>query len=210
MPFLDITATIDDRLPVWPGDDRPAITTDVDEELGIHSSSICTTLHLGTHIDAPAHGIPSGTTVDQIPLEVLIGPAEVRQIPEDVLEIGPEELDALNLPTDCKRLLLKTGNEVLWDRGPEFSKAYAALTVEGAVWVRDRGIQLVGIDYLSIQGYNEPGFDTHNTLLSAGIVILEGLRLETIQPGQYELICLPMKIAGVDGAPARVILRNIE
>jgi arylformamidase len=209
MTLYDITLPIDDTLPVWPGDQRPALTGERDAD-GVRTSELACSAHTGTHIDAPSHGIDGGNDVDAIPLDTLVGPALVIQIADEVQSICPELLAAYRIPEGTKRLLLKTRNSRLYAHGPAFVEDYTALTPEGARWIRDRGIRLVGIDYLSIQPYHSSGFRTHLTLLEADIVILEGLRLTDVPPGKYELFCLPLKLVGSDGAPVRAILRQSE
>jgi len=209
MTLYDITAPIDAQLPVWTGDTRPVLSGERTHE-GIRTSALTLSAHTGTHIDAPSHGIEGGKDTDEIPLKTLVGPALVVRVPDEVPFIGPGLLEAFKIPTGTKRLLLKTGNSRLWARGPEFCEEYTALTLDGARWIRERGIELVGIDYLSIQLHGTPGFSTHLSLLEAGIVILEGLRLEAVPPGTYDLFCLPLKLVGSDGAPVRAILRPIS
>ncbi|MFH0883670.1 MAG: cyclase family protein [bacterium] len=207
MTLYDITMPIDDSLPVWPGDPRPTLHGERTED-GVRTSVLTCSAHTGTHIDAPSHGIEGGKNVEEIPLDTLVGPALVIQIANEVKSIGPELLEAYGISERTKRLLLKTSNSRLHARGSAFVEEYVALTPGGARWIRDRGIRLVGIDYLSIQLYDTSGFRTHLTLLEADIVILEGLRLMDVPPGEYELFCLPLKLVGSDGAPVRAILRQ--
>jgi arylformamidase len=166
-------------------------------------------VHTGTHIDAPRHFLIEGATVDQLPLETLIGEAWVAHVP-DAEDVSARTLDDLDLPRQARRLLLRTRNSE-WRASGEtaFREDYAALTRDAAEWVVHRRIRLVGIDYLSIQRYRDPP-DTHRILLRAGVVIVEGLNLAGIPGGRYELICLPLRLVGAEGAPARAALRRWE
>ena len=160
--------------------------------------------HTGTHVDAPAHFLPDGRTVDQLDLGGCIGPAEVL----DLTRFGLAPIDASVLerlaPPNVERLLLKTENSRLW-RATEAQTTFAALTEEAAAWLVARGLRLIGIDYLSIAPFSDPA-PVHRILLSAGIVILEGLDLSAVSEGSYTLLCLPVRLAGGDGAPARAVL----
>jgi len=161
-------------------------------------------VHTGTHIDAPAHFLPGGQRVEDLDLEVLTGPCWVADL-RGREQIAASDLEALMVPPDTRRLLLKTDNHARW--GPEFDEGYTALLSDGARWVVERGIRLVGIDYLSIQAYRAPD-SVHTDLLSAGVVILEGLDLAEVPGGSWELLCLPLKLVGTEAAPARALLRR--
>jgi arylformamidase len=157
-------------------------------------------------VDAPAHFIKDGLTVDQLPLDVLIGPAYVADLSE-ADAIRPDSLEASKLPRDTTRLLIKTRNSALWsDPHHQFNPDFVAITTEAANWVVNSGIRLIGIDYLSIQRYKDPEPLTHQILLEAGVVIVEGLCLQNVHAGLYTLICLPIKLEGSEGAPARSVL----
>ena len=160
-------------------------------------------LHSGTHVDAPVHWLEGAAGADALALEALIGPADVvdgTSIAGNPIAAGT--LSALPIPDDCERLLLKTRNSTLWEHD-EFLEDFLCLDGSGARFVVDRGIQLIGIDYLSIGDE-----DAHKTLLSNGVIPLEGLDLRAVDPGRYELLCLPLRIVGADGSPARVLLRR--
>ena len=161
--------------------------------------------HTGTHVDAPAHFIPGGVGVDALDLNVLVGPAlVVNALKADVLTANV--LDSLAIPDRFVRLLFKTRNSDRRAQAPQsFDKDYVALTQDAAEWLIVRGIQLVGIDYLSIAPFDN-GVSTHRELLGSGVVVVEGLNLNGITPGRYHLTVLPLKIRGLDGAPARAIL----
>ena len=160
--------------------------------------------HTGTHIDAPSHFIPGGATAEQLSLEVFIGPAQVVEMACQG-GISVADLQEAAIPADTRRLLLKTSNSRLWAQR-EFSPDYTYLLPEAAAWIVERGIRLVGIDYLSVERFGSADFATHITLLSNGVLILEGLDLGAVSPGRYTLVCLPMKLVGGDGAPARTVL----
>jgi arylformamidase len=206
--FWDITVAFRTDLPLWPGDPAPK-TSLMKSQAGGYRCNVTrldTGVHFGTHLDAPCHFIEGGKGVDELPLDVLVGPCTVAGVPE-VMEITPAHLDALNLRPDVTRLLLKTRNSALWDRPDhEFARDYAAITADAARWLVDRGMKLVGIDYLSIQLFADPVSTTHIVLLGAEVIIVEGLDLRAVAPGDYQLTCLPMKLAGADGAPVRAIL----
>ena len=208
MKIFDISLTISPTLPTWPGD--PALLLEQFESMdeGAHANvtSISSSLHLGTHVDAPHHFLNDGRTVESLPLEVLTGPCYVVQLPDGIDAITAEVLDRTEITSDMKRILFGTSNSHDWARGEsKFQEDFVAITEDGAEWLVERGVQLVGVDYLSVAPYgdSEP---THKILLGAGVVIVEGLNLSNVMRGFYDLYCLPLKIAGADGAPARAIL----
>ncbi len=168
--------------------------------------------HTGTHVDAPIHFIAAGSGVEALDLNVLVGPALVVQVLEaDVL--SAEVLAGLAIPVGTERVprlrrgvLFRTRNSDRWARGErEFYEDFVAITEDGARWLVERGVRLVGVDYLSVGPFDDT-VPTHRILLGAGIVAVEGLNLSGIAPGVYQLVCLPLNIPGSDGAPARVIL----
>jgi len=208
MKIYDITVPITAGMPVWPGD--PPVTLEPVFQIGAgHRSNVShLTLptHAGTHIDPPRHFIADGATVDQIPLEALVGPADVVYLPEAEV-IDAATLAALSLPPDCQRLLLRTRNSLYWARGDRaFHEDYVGMTTDAARWVVQRGIRVIGADYLAVSRYGDDAVPVHRTLLEADVFILEGLDLHQITPGRYQLVCLPLKIAAGDGAPMRAIL----
>ncbi|WP_434222655.1 cyclase family protein [Limnospira platensis CENA597] len=168
-------------------------------------SQLDTDVHVGTHVDAPCHFIESGTAVEDLSLDVLMGVAYVAELPE-VQAVTALDLEKLNLPPKTTRLLLYTTNSQLWqDNVTEFNKDFVALTADGAQWLVDKGIRLIGVDYLSVQRYHDSTL-THEILLKAGIIIVEGLNLTNVAAGMYQLVCLPIKLVGSDGSPARAVL----
>ena len=210
--MVDITLPIGPDMLVWPGD--PPVVVEAVSRLEDGDQANVSELrlgsHTGTHVDPPAHFLPDGATVDRLPLDALVGEAVVADFTDTPGPIGPAELDRLWLPATPTRLLLKTANSALWHGcGPiPFPDHYVALSPEGAAWLVERGVRLVGTDFLSIEERGAPGHPTHHTLLRAGVVILEGLDLFAVEPGSYTLVCLPLKIAGGDGAPARAVLSS--
>ncbi|MGH9023398.1 MAG: cyclase family protein, partial [Acidimicrobiia bacterium] len=163
--------------------------------------------HTGTHVDPPRHFLDDGAGVDELSLEALIGPALVVDLTYAGGPLGPDDLDALDVPPGTERLLLKTSNSALWaEPRPTFPDRYVALSPEGAAWVVGRGLRLLGTDFLSIERKGAPGHPTHVALLCAGVVVVEGLDLSKVSPGPYTFVCLPLRVAGGDGAPARAVL----
>jgi arylformamidase len=208
MRFIDISLPVDASLPVWPGDPPIEIGRFLDMNTGdaVNASRLSFSAHTGTHVDAPLHHFVSGAGADQIRLADLIGPAVVVDIP-GVPAVDASHLDAIGLTSDVRRLLLKTDNCRIWcERRPEFQREFVALTPAAAAWIVARGIRLVGIDYMSIESFGVTVPIVHRTLLTAGVVVLEGLDLNDVWPGCYELICLPLRVGPLDGAPARAIL----
>ncbi len=207
MPIHDISLPVSASLPVWPGDppfrlshpshlDRGDLMTLSRVEMGAHT---------GTHVDAPAHFLPGGPTVDALDLGVLIGPAQVVYAP-GVDAVSAEVLDSAGLPPATERVLFRTRNSDLWNEGEgEFRPDYVGITTAGLRWLVDRGVRLVGIDALSVAPYDETVI-AHRLLLAEGVIVVEGLNLTGIAPGEYLLICLPLRLSGAEGAPARAVL----
>lgn len=206
MRVYDVTLPIKADMPVYPGDAGVSVTPVAEMAKGspYNLSLISLGSHSGTHVDPPGHFIPGGATVDQLPLDVLIGPAWVVELPQ-ADAVTAHHLEALHLSPSVQRLLFKTRNGQLWERR-EFTPDFVAVREDGARWLVERGVRLVGIDYLSIEAYGAPEPVTHRTLLGAGVVVIEGLDLRAVPPGEYTLVCLPLPIVGGDGAPARVVL----
>jgi arylformamidase len=206
----DITVAFRTDLPLWPGDPAPSLSLMKSVEGGYRCNvtRIDTGVHFGTHLDAPCHFVDGGRTVEDLDLDTLVGPCIVAEIP-DIAEITAKHLDELDIADGTTRLLLKTRNSALWDKPDhKFFEDFAALTPDAAQWAVDHGIRLIGIDYLSIQRFADEVSTTHIVLLSAEVIIVEGLDLRDVTPGRYDLTCLPMKIAGSDGAPVRAILTS--
>jgi len=207
--IFDVTVPLSPDLPVWPGDPdigvAPVARIAAGDDCNVSALSLSS--HSGTHVDPPWHFIPGGATLDQIPPARWIGPCRVVAIPDAVASIEPEHLDAAVIPPGTERVLFKTANSALWRSGKlAFDEHYVALTPGAARWVVAHGIRLVGIDYLSIETYADETHETHRTLLGNDVLLIEGLNLTGIVAGEYTLVCLPLKLAGGDGAPARVLL----
>lgn len=206
--IYDISVTISSQLPVWEGDPRIKLerVSKIEEGSDANVTDLHMGVHSGTHIDAPIHFIPGATTVEQLSLDDLIGPVQVVAIPEDCALITVETLQMVELLPGTERVIFKTRNSKLWaEKGAEFQKDFIALDAAAAQILVDRDYRLVGIDYLSIAPFFD-GAQTHRVLLGAGVIALEGLDLSQVPAGIYTLYCLPLKILGSDGAPARVIL----
>jgi len=208
MTIYDISLTISPSLPTWPGDPGLVLEQFESMDKGAHANvtSISSSVHLGTHVDAPHHFLNDGRTIEGLPLDILTGPCYVAQLPDGIDMITAEVLERTEITSDMKRVLFGTSNSHHWAKGEsKFQEDFVAITEDGAEWLVERGIQLVGVDYLSVApfGDSEP---THKVLLKAGTVIVEGLNLSNVMRGFYDLYCLPLKIAGSDGAPARAIL----
>ncbi|MCX8042739.1 MAG: cyclase family protein [Desulfobacterota bacterium] len=208
MQIIDITVPLLPGMPVWPGDPEVVIKRlkDIDHGADCTVTQIAGTVHMGTHVDAPAHFIRGGSTVSEMALEIFMGDAVVADA-GDASAITPEVLDRFSLPDDTVRLLIKTKNSRLWDNHRhEFYCDFVALTPEAAQWIAARNIRLLGIDYLSVQRFADRDGRTHRILLEMGIVLLEGLDLRSASAGSYRLVCLPLNITGCEGAPARAVL----
>ncbi len=206
--IFDITLPISPDMPVWPGD--PTLTLEQVESMDagahVNVSRLECSVHTGTHVDAPHHFLNDGRTVESLPLDILTGPAQVVQLPHSADLVTAPILQAASILADTTRLLLKTRNSDIWERGEKlFQEDFVAIAPDGAEWLVARGIRLIGVDYLSVAPFNDSD-PTHHILLMKGIVILEGVDLSAVQPGVYDLFCLPLKLVGSDGAPARVIL----
>lgn len=209
---IDVSMPIADGMLVWPTDPPVEITTFKSPTKGDRStvSRITVGTHTGTHIDAPKHFLPEAEGIDSLPPEVLIGPCMVLDVRAAAArgDIGPEHL-APALEARATRVLLRTGTlERQMVQG--FSREFPALTAEGARALVAGGVRLVGIDAMSVEVYHAPGAPTHHALLEARVVIIENLLLKDVAEGTYDLVALPLRIAGADGAPARVLLRTLD
>lgn len=204
--LIDISHSLHPDMPVWPGDPpfqrEERLTFEKD---GLRLSTLHIGAHCGTHLDAPAHFLKEGTTVESLSLETLIGPAYVADL-RGTARIGADNLRKA-VPDSVERLLLKTDNAARW--GPQFNRSYVALDESAADWALDASVRLIGMDYLSVEifGASEPV--VHRKLLGASVILVEGLKLDVVEPGWYELICLPIKLSGAEGAPCRAALRSL-
>jgi arylformamidase len=191
---------------VYPGNPEIEVTLQqaVAKGAGANVSFVRFGSHTGTHADAARHFFDDGQSVDQIPLERLIGPAILLAFDDNTRAIGAADLRQHEL-TEHTRVLLRTRNSVLLSQ-KEFVRDYTYLAPDGAQYLVDKGVELVGIDYLSIEQFHSGLHQTHKTLLGKSVVILEGLNFSAVPAGEYQLICLPLRIEGCDGAPARAVL----
>ena len=206
--WIDVSLPLRTGMVVWPGD--PPVSIVPFKEIARGSSSNVTGLsmgaHTGTHMDAPRHFFTGARGLDTMPLEATIGLARVIEI-RDRESIKVEELRRHRIRRG-ERILFKTyGSAARWRRR-KFDGRYVYVTPEAARFLAERGVRTIGVDYLSVGGYKKDGAETHRALLGAGIWIIEGLNLSGVQPGRYDLVCLPLRILASDGAPARAALRE--
>jgi len=207
--LIDVTVLVSEGLPVWPGDPKVRVAAVSRIAAGdlFNVSAARMSFHTGTHVDAPWHVDDAGTRLDDIPIERWIGPCWVAEIPSGVETIEPEHLIAAAIPDGTDRLLFRTANSGYWQTiDHPFVTDFVSLSAAGAQWIVDRGIHLVGIDYLSIECADDVTGLTHRTLLTNDVLIVEGLNLARVEPGRYTMICLPLRLVAGDGAPARVVL----
>ena len=208
--WIDVTVPVRNGMVHWPGD--PAFHLE-----RIHdqcNGDVCTVskltmgAHTGTHMDAPLHFLKDASSIDEVPLDAVIGPARVIQI-QDRQCIRREELERHEIEARG-RVLFKTANsDHLW-RKDEFDEDFIFIAADATEYLAEQGVQTVGVDYLSVGGFRQDAVETHLALLEAGIWIIEGLDLSGVEPGLYELICLPLKLIAADGSPARAVLRSLE
>jgi arylformamidase len=205
--IYDVSLPISESTVVWQGDPGVHIsqTSHIDRGDVATVSRLDMGAHTGTHVDAPAHFVQDGAGVHTLDLGALVGLALVAEAREaDVLTA--DVLAELAIPLGTERVLLRTRNSDLWAQDKhEFDESFVAVSEDGARWLVERDIRLVGVDYLSVGPFEAP-VPTHRLLLEAGVVVVEGLDLSDIKPGMYQFVCLPLKIMGADGAPARAIL----
>ncbi|MDP3244334.1 MAG: cyclase family protein [bacterium] len=209
--IIDVTLPLIEGVPVWP------------ESTGLHfswtknvkagDSSNLTRLdmdvHIGTHAEGPLHSFTDVTSIDDIPLDIFIGRAFVAHLP-GIKIINAVDLEKLNLPSNVERLLLRTDNSEFWQESRQnFRENFVGLSIDAAQWIVNHKIRLVGSDYLSIANFKQ-GKEVHDVLLKVGIVIIEGLNLSQVVIGEYELICLPLKLTGREAAPARAVLLHLS
>jgi arylformamidase len=205
-PPIDVSVTVRPRMPIYEGD--PGFTIEraasIDRGDVANLSRLDMGAHTGTHVDAPCHFIPGGIGADELSLDPFVGACVVADATAAVEDIGAGFIESLHLPPGSDRVLLKTPNSRLWERD-SFTPDFVRLNAGGANALIEREVRLVGIDYLSV---GDP--DAHVALLERRIGVIEGLDLRQVRPGAYFLVCLPLKLAGSDGAPARAVLWPIE
>jgi arylformamidase len=205
--WIDVSVPIKSGMVHWP--DNPPVT--VGKMLDMSCGDVCnvSTLsmgsHTGTHMDAPLHFVGGGKSLDLMPLEATIGPARLIEI-KDKISIKPAALKSHRIrPGD--RVLFKTRNSSRSWKSDRFDEDFVFISKEAAQYLVDCRVQTVGVDYLSVGGFRQDGVETHRILLGAGVWIVEGLNLSKVKPGRYQFICLPLRVVGSDGAPARAILK---
>ena len=205
--LYDVSVPLAAGLPAYPGNPEFELqpVKRIADGASSNVSRIVIGTHSGTHVDAPRHSFDEGSGVDAMRLDVLVGRARVLEF-DRTDGIALQDLESSGLDAD-ERVLLKTGNSSRWNER-QFYPDYAYLAESGARYLVDRGVRLVGIDYLSIEQFKKPGAPAHRALLSAGVIIIEGLNLSGVGPGIYEMYCLPLPVTGADGAPARVVLKG--
>jgi arylformamidase len=209
--LIDISVPLHRAMTVWPNSAGFDIsrTQSFAAGDGVNVSRITMDVHCGTHVEAPLHFIDAAGDLDTIAMDVMVGPAQVVELQVPGGRIGRTELEAAGIPAGTDRLLLRTSNSAFWQSGgASFRDDFSALVPDGAEWVVEQGIRLIGTDYLSVAAFdNGPG--THQVLMRGGVAILEGLNLGDVAPGPYRLICLPLRIVGAEAAPARALLESV-
>jgi arylformamidase len=206
MKLIDVSVPLDAELPTYPH--NTPFTLEPIKRLARGDSSNVSTLHMsahtGTHVDAPRHFFDEGVGTEALSLDLLIGRARVIEVSARA-GVAAEDLSATDLSDDI-RVLIKTRNSRLWGSS-EFHTDYVGVTESGAKYLVDHGIKVVGVDYLSVEQFKKAGAPAHHVLLGAGTIVIEGLDLRDVEPGVYDMYCLPLRVVGSDGAPARVVLR---
>lgn len=209
MKIIDISVPLSANIPIWPGSHgfSQIQTNSISNGCQSNMTVIDMDIHVGTHIDAPFHFLIDGKTIDKIPLNELCGDAFVLDARDEKI-ISEMVLIGGNIPQNTKRLLIKTNNGYWWKQ-KSFNQSYVGLSANGAQWLVDYGIKLIGIDYLSVANFDEIQI-VHEILLKKDIIIVEGLDLTEPIQGIYEFSCLPLKMVNADGAPARATLRVLN
>ena len=211
--IFDVTVPVGPSIFGWPGQPATEVTplSRVADGAGANVSWVQLSSHAGTHVDANWHFIDDGRKLLEIPVERWCGPAYVAHIPDGVDQISAADLESAGIPEGTERLLLRTRNSRVWDDWDgasyvPFREDYAGVLPDAARWLVEHGVRLVGTDSLSVGTFGPQNRDTHLTLLGNDVLVIELLDLSRIEPGPYELVCLPLKLAEGDGAPARVLL----
>ncbi len=206
--IYDVSLTLDADTPTWPGNPPFRLESFKDMARGDSSnvSRLLLGTHAGTHVDAPRHFLPAGRGIDALDPHILLGPARVYQL-GDIHHLDSATLEKLDMH-NTTRLLLGTRNSQLLRQG-SFTADFAYLDESACRYIVESGVKLVGVDYLSVEAWEAPGRPAHHILLGAGVIIIEGLYLGRVPAGEYDLLCLPLKIRHADGAPARVFLREL-
>lgn len=210
MEWIDLSVPLRNGMVRWPGDEPVRVERAAELVRGdaYNLSRVCMSLHSGTHVDAPLHSLPGGAGIDAMPISAAVGPARVIEIRDPVC-ISPSELER-HAVGKGERILFKTANSERDWSAEDFHEDYVYLSLPAARYLARREILAVGVDYLSVGHFPDDIGETHLVLLRAGIWIIEGLDLSGAEPGDYDLLCLPLKFESGDGAPARVILRPLR
>jgi arylformamidase len=206
--WIDLSVPLHSGMAHWPGDPEPSFEriSEIAQGAAANVTMCRMTAHTGTHMDAPCHFLDGKDGIDRFPLSLAVGPARVIAVPRAPV-VGRAQLETKDIKPG-ERVLFKTRNsDRRWDN-QDFETGFVALDASGARLLVERGVSLVGVDYLSVGLFQGDGVETHQLLLGNGIWILEGLNLSAVSEGEYELVCLPLRIAGCDGSPARAILRQ--
>lgn len=205
--LFDVSVPISARMHTMPDNRSTELLLDHRLDRGdvANLSALTLSLHAGSHVDAPRHMLEGGAGIDRLPLRRVVGPAWVAAT-AGMGDVSAADLEGAGVPPGTTRLLLKTTNSALWAKASVQAEEYRGLENDGAKWVVDRGIDLVGIDYLGIEPAGRAVPATHHILMRAGVTIVEGLDLRAVEPGPYLLLCLPLPIVDGDGSPARVVL----
>ncbi len=208
--WIDVSVPLRSGMTRWPGDDGIKIEIMHDMERGDRNnlSSLSMGSHTGTHVDAPLHFIRQGTSIDSMPLDACVGRARIIEI-RDRESIKPAELAPHRIRRG-ERILFKTHNSSWAWQTDKFAEDFVFISKEAASYLVERGVRLVGVDYLSVGRYRGGDQEVHQKLLGAGIWCIEGLDLSKVGPGNYDLICLALRVAGAESAPARAIVRHVE
>ena len=206
MAIYDVSVPLRPGMPTYAGEPGPKLERLKQISRGDSANVTALSLgsHTGTHVDAPHHFLDGRSTVEAMSLDALVGPTQVIEVTE-ARHITAADLTAASIQSGTTRVLLKTPNSRFWN-DDEFHTDFVGLTGDAAEWLVERGSVLVGIDYLSIERFRSPEHEVHKILLEAIVVIVEGLDLRQVTPGEYMMACAPLKVVGADGAPARVFL----
>ena len=203
---IDISLPIEPGLPTWPTSTGFRVRRTMELAAGdpANVTELEMDVHTGTHVESPLHFLADGEALDTLPIERFVGPAVVVEIGGE--SVTAAALETAAIPPGTRRLLVKTANSARWAAGwGPFDPVYVALTQGAASWVTEHGIELVGIDHLSIQRYEDDA-ETHRILMRGGVTIVEGLNLAGVEPGEYTLVAAPIRLVGTEAAPARALL----
>ncbi len=208
--FIDISVPVQTGMVHWPGDPDVKLTRQHNMAKGdvCNFTRLSFGAHTGTHMDAPLHFVADGESIDKLPIDATVGRCRVIEIRARTA-IEPRHLERHRLRRG-ERVLFKTANSRKSWKSAAFDEQFISISADAARYLVDRGVRTVGVDYLSIGGWQRDGVETHQIILGAGIWVIEGLDLAAVKPGSYELVCLPLKLLGAEGAPARAVLRALR